>query len=643
MLLYFSKNKIYLGFLVFSILNSFAFQKVEKQFTINDFDKIHTIFKKRFERYNKLKKHKIKPSFRDSLFSIQKWTSKNGSGKQKLIADFQVFFAHNQLIDNEKIIELGTNLLSKKEFLELPESSYTARGVLIAYRRKGFYKKELELHPFFKKLNIKHNYNTRDKFYSDYNELAMIFFRIGNYKRARENFNLQVERFLSKDLFFKAGSVFNNIALTYEKEYDYKNALINYNKSLKFIGKNPYTDKTYTTIYKTHFRNVVASNIASIKMKELDLNELEAIFLRELNSSKKVNEPRITIQSLLNLAEYNLLNKNFIVASKYIDSSFTLLAGFKSPELLSRTYSLKAKKLLSQNKTLKATVYFQKSSFIKDSLKRVKTEKDFQESSLAYNLDLVKDELTFSKELLHQKNKTNLYQCILLIAVLFASGVFFIQKLNIKKKNKVILKSKKELTKALKKNQNLLNEISHRIKNNLQIIRGVLELKSSKLKGSENIEVFLETQRYIDTMSFIHLHLYEQDAKAVLDMQNYLEHLASAVIKNYSNLNIMMSVKATNTIMPAEKATTLGLIVCELLTNSAKHAFDKKGQIKITLTYKKDTFYFNYLDNGIGFNIDKTSKPGQIGLSLIDMLIEELNAVNEKHSENGMQLKLEFN
>jgi len=641
MLLQFFKNNILLILIIFISLNNLAFQKVQKKFTIDNFNQIHSIFEQRFERF-RLEKIRIKASFRDSLFSIQKWAIDNGNEKQKLTADFQVFFAYNQLIDNEKIIELGTNLLSKKAFLEFPESSYTTREILTAYHRKGYHKKQLELYPFFKKLNAKHNYNVKDKSYSDYNELAMIFYRIGDFTNARENFKLQAKNFLEKEDFFKASSMFNNIALTYEKEYDYKNAIVNYNKSLNLIKKHPQTDKVYTEAYKKHFKNVVASNIASLKMKKLDLNGLETVFLRELNSSKKLNEPRTTVQSYLNLSDYNLLTKNYKISLKHLDSSFTILNDYESPELLSRAYLLKAKYLLSQNKVLQSEFYFQKNIQINDSLKRVKIEKDFEESSLAYNLGVVKNELKDSKELLRQKTKTNLYQWILIAAVLLASCVFFFQKINIKRKNKAILKNRKQLKKALKKNENLLKEIHHRIKNNLQVIGGILELKSSKLKGKKNQEVFLETQKYIESMSFIHQHLYEQDSNGVLDMQKYLEELANAIIKNYINLNIIVSIQTTNAIMQSEKAKTLGLIVCELITNSAKYAFEKNGQIEIVLIFKENKFHLSYLDDGIGFNIDKVSKPGQIGLNLIDMLIEELNATSEKDTKNGMHLKLEF-
>jgi len=69
MLLQFFKNNILLILIIFISLNNLAFQKVQKKFTIDNFNQIHSIFEQRFERF-RLEKIRIKASFRDSLFPL---------------------------------------------------------------------------------------------------------------------------------------------------------------------------------------------------------------------------------------------------------------------------------------------------------------------------------------------------------------------------------------------------------------------------------------------------------------------------------------------------------------------------------------------------------------------------------------------
>lgn len=640
MFFYYFRNYILAYLFFFSGMRVVAFQETTPRFTDKDFEAIHAIFEHRVERF-RVEKIRITPSFRDTIFSIQKWAQQNGTRKQQLLTDFQVFFVYNQLIDNENIIKLGLELLNQKDFLELPESSYTAREILTSYYRKGFYKKQLELFPLYKQLNRKHNYNAEDKNVREYSKLAMIYYRLADYNNARENFILEANYLFDKKDFFKAASMYNNIALTYENQYDYKNAMHYFNKALVLIDQDAETDKDFTKDYKKHFKTVVASNIATIKVKNMDLEGTEDAFLSELRTSKHLNSPRSIIQSYLNLSELNLLNKNFEKSTKYLDSSFILLQSFESITLLSKAYSLQAKNLLTENKIKEAERYFLKTIRIKDSLQQLQILKEVEESSLIYNLDIIKDELSSSKKIIAQQNKITLYQWFFLVIVLIAGGIFYTQKVNIKKKNKAISKNRKELAEALKSNQILLKEISHRIKNNLQIIAGILELKSSKLSEQNGLETYMETLEYINSMAYVHSHLYEQGAKSVLNMQQYLEDLTAAVSKNYVAVFIDINIDAS-TYLEAEKATPLGLIVCELVTNSAKHAFTKKGSITITLEEKNNQYYFYYNDNGKGFDLNGKLTNNQIGLNLIHVLIEELNGKGDIYIDNGFHLTLNF-
>lgn len=609
--------------------------------TSSDFDTIHAIFNQRFERFTATKV-KIKQPFIDTLFTIQQWALANGTATQKNLADFQVFFAYNQLIDNKNIIKSGMQLLAKDNFLEMEEAAYVSREMLSAYDRKGNYRKLLEFYPVHKRLVVKHNNEDRKIPKENYYRLAMVYYKIGDYDRARENFIEQKNFLLENNKLFRAGSMYNNIGLTYEKQHQYNKAIESYTASLNLLEKDNTKDDYFNDDYKAHFKNVVASNIASIKLMKLEFEGVATAFTNELKSSIDVNEPRTIIQAYMNLSELNLLNKDFEKSQQLLDSAFVRLKTYYSLSLKSRGYLLKAKQLLATQKIIEAEAYFLKNIAINDSIKNAKVIKDYEEASVAFNLDVVKDDLEMSKKLVDQKSKTTLYQWIAIIITSIAGLVFFALFISIKRKNKAIKQNKKELAKALKKNEVLLQEISHRIKNNLQIINGILELKQASVEGIKNKAIFSETQQYVDSMSFIHQHLYEQNANNVLNMQEYLTDLVNAVVANYKKVNIDVVINANDIIMSVEKATPFGLIVCELVTNSAKHAFENEGNITIDLTYDNELYHFKYADNGKGYDIHQSPKSGQLGLNLISMLAEELDTTTSKSVYNGFHFTMNF-
>ena len=184
---------------------------------------------------------------------------------------------------------------------------------------------------------------------------------------------------------------------------------------------------------------------------------------------------------------------------------------------------------------------------------------------------------------------------------------------------------KKEKLIVEQKNQEktiLLQEIHHRVKNNLQVIISLLRIQSDKLKSKEAIKSFNEAVNRIMTMSLIHQKMYEKDSLAKLHLEDYLDTLVNDIIRSSITngkieftQNIEMKLIGTKTIVP------FALIVNELVSNSLKHAFEKDGEITIEVkSTNKDEILFEYRDSG------KWKKPttGSFGLQLIDVFTEQL-------------------
>ncbi len=415
-----------------------------------------------------------------------------------------------------------------------------------------------------------------------------------------------------------------------------------YNYSLDYLEKDHRLDPLTNAAYKSHFKNVVASNIASIKLNTGILQGVEHDFKEELKSSIRIAEPRITVQAFTNLSEYYLLDGRADLAFVYNDSALDYLKRYKSPEMESRILEVRGRILLTQDEPFRSQVLFNEVKRINDSIQRTRDFNNYNEAAIEFDLNATQENLKQATLLLEQKDKINSYQRIILSIILLTSVLLAYQYLKIRRKNKAILGNEISLSKALKAKGIMLDEIHHRIKNNLQMVSGILEIKSSKLVDVPALEVMSDAQQYIQSMAYVHQHLYPENNETVLDMQHYFEELSSSLILNFPEKQVMATIETNGIALSTEEATPLGLITCELITNSMKHAFDKKGTIEIILEENSDGTTFIYTDNGKGFDLEKPSKPDQMGNNLINALAEELNANLKRKIDQGFYFKLEF-
>ena len=176
----------------------------------------------------------------------------------------------------------------------------------------------------------------------------------------------------------------------------------------------------------------------------------------------------------------------------------------------------------------------------------------------------------------------------------------------------------------------LLNEIHHRVKNNMQIISSLLSMQVDNIDNKEYIDIFNANINRIKTMSQIHEILYQSKDFTKIDFSDYINKISENIISLYIEKSERISLKTDigDIYLKLDTAIPCGLIINELLTNSYKHAFPgkRKGAIKVSMKKLDDeTIELRVSDNGKGIprSID-TKNSGTMGLRIINLLVQQL-------------------
>ncbi|KYK34181.1 MAG: hypothetical protein AYK19_02765 [Theionarchaea archaeon DG-70-1] len=187
-------------------------------------------------------------------------------------------------------------------------------------------------------------------------------------------------------------------------------------------------------------------------------------------------------------------------------------------------------------------------------------------------------------------------------------------------------KRSEKIKQSLKEKEILLQEIHHRVKNNIQVICSLLNLQSRHIKDKKYAEMLKESQDRIKSMGLIHEKLYKSESLAQIDFSEYIKDLAQSLFRSYgaSASNIALKIEG-NVCLGIDTAIPCGLLINELVSNSLKHAFpDRKGEI--TIAFRSDNRCIELIvsDNGVGIPDDIDFRTTEsLGLHLVTILAED--------------------
>lgn len=201
---------------------------------------------------------------------------------------------------------------------------------------------------------------------------------------------------------------------------------------------------------------------------------------------------------------------------------------------------------------------------------------------------------------------------------------------------------------SLREKEILLNEIHHRVKNNLQVVCSLLSLQSSVTHDESTRELFDESARRVKSMALVHETLHQSKDVSQISFEDYVRKLCENLFHSFgvSPQTIRIHFNFTNATLNLDLAVPCALIVNELISNVLKHAFPRgqKGELNLSLRSEADGIYELIVhDNGIGIPKDiDWRNTTSLGMQLVNNLTRQIGGTITLDSDSGTKFTVRF-
>lgn len=197
------------------------------------------------------------------------------------------------------------------------------------------------------------------------------------------------------------------------------------------------------------------------------------------------------------------------------------------------------------------------------------------------------------------------------------------------------------------KNELLLKEIHHRVKNNLQVISSLLYLQSKKINDEVIVAMFKESQSRVKSMAIAHEKLYMSGEMGQIDIKEYTRDITTSLFQSYElySNSVKLRLDVDKVLLDIDTAIPCGLIINEIVTNSLKHAFPDGSNGQIFIEFHKENNIYKLVvgDNGKGLPMDfDIQKTETLGLKLITTLVKQIDGIFDLNRIGGTMFTITF-
>lgn len=210
------------------------------------------------------------------------------------------------------------------------------------------------------------------------------------------------------------------------------------------------------------------------------------------------------------------------------------------------------------------------------------------------------------------------------------------------------LQKVRALAQATDRNETMLHELQHRIKNNIGAIRSLIRMRMNDSKSAEVRQELELVGNRVEALRLVHEQVYAVKGGDRLPLNAYVTRLLESLISLHEETPARLRIQIDDFQITSDTAIPLGLILNEFTTNSLKYAFEGEREIENTIAveaHQRDGRLWVWIcDNGKGLPAEaQASSPGfGTGMALIEGLSRQIGATPEWRSDRGTSLTLEF-
>lgn len=338
-----------------------------------------------------------------------------------------------------------------------------------------------------------------------------------------------------------------------------------------------------------------------------------------------------------------LLSRQF----KFVPASAFEFLGVIEDELL--FYKIDS----AEKKYLPAMAHFRRYKFLNDSVFNIRKSKQIEELQLQYQTNqrenkiklLTKDAQLLRENAGRANNARNFTYLGVVVLMLFMGLLYYGYR--IKQRNNVALnRLLREKDVLLEEKEWFIKEIHHRVKNNLQIVMGLLQQQSGYINNPEALAAIRNSENRLHSIALIHQKLYQTDNLDQISMPEYIDELITYLKDCYDPGNQLYFEKRVDDIeLDVAQALPLGLIISEAITNAIKYAYpDEGGIIQVSLLNAEGSKYLLMVkDYGAGLPNDfDAAASNSMGLNLIKGLSKQLGGTFRIENSGGVAVSILF-
>lgn len=502
-----------------------------------------------------------------------------------------------------------------------------------SYNEAARHEEAINMH--LESVRIKEKLRDERGLMQSYNNIALVFMRMNEFEKSRSYFlqaNALATKYNNKTTLGYNFSNLANLSISQKKldsvDYFYRQSLaaftqtgekpglglVHHNYGMFLMEQQHYPES------ENHLREALAIRRQTEARYDIasTMNVLGGLLSR---TGRKAEAERLLLESLDMLKDENSSRKKD--AYKFLAEHYKAAGDYEEAYKYQAGYIAMRDTLVTQDEI----------TGILRAQSRYEVEK--KEAELA----LAQKDRELQAALLSQKNQQLLYLLLALALTLLLLTAFYFGYRN-KKKHAAELQSKNNQI------ETLIRELHHRIKNNLQVVSGLLSLQSYRTENEEARQAMDEGRSRVEAMAMIHQKLYMDKELAAVDMTEYLRNLGNSLAGSFghSPQTVETTVDLPVVTMDIDRAIPIGLIVNELITNAFKHAFagGQQPHVQVSLQQKGNALELMVADNGRGMN-EATTESQSFGMKLVRTLVQQLDGQLETTAAAGTVFRIQIN